>query len=366
MNRSDFSDTDPAVPRAMPAEQVFPGKPGLVRKGVLILVPGLILVVGSFAMAIIVALRVPSTPDRTIEPGLNSGFYALIGPPIFGLFIVFYGLFLLRQTRRVVLNRDGVHVHGLCSCTLVPWCDIDAVDRSKLNAIAVPASVPSIELLNAAGKRLEVVTDSVFGFEALADALIAGSSATTGRATFVPEAAEERRVEKGAKAIRLAAWAFVVFFLLTATIFALGVNEELHTRRYATEGVKVEADILRTWMVRVTPYVEYEFKDAEGNTISREAMMFQGKDWDRAQESKTITVEYLPSSPQWNRIVHGENSGALFGGKFLFLSGFGILLFGFLGGLAIMGYDLDAEPGKVKVLRHGRVIKEWGVNAKKA
>ena len=87
MNQSDFSETDLSVPRAMPAEQLFPGKPGIVRKGVLILVPGLILVVGSFAMAIIVALRVPSTPDRTIEPGLNSGFLALIGPPIFGMFI---------------------------------------------------------------------------------------------------------------------------------------------------------------------------------------------------------------------------------------------------------------------------------------
>ncbi len=363
MARSIHTDAKPSVPLAMPAEQVFPGKKGLVRRALLFVIPGLILVVGSFAMAIIVAMRVPSTPDRTFEPGLNTGFYALIAPPMFGTFIVLYGVFLLRQTRRVVLDRDGVYVYGLRSCKFVPWCDIDAVDRGKSNGLGVGMSVESIELLDVAGRRRAIVTDSVVGFEELAQALIAGSSATTGRETFVPEAAEERRVEKETKTIRRSAWVFVFFGVFSTAIFVMGVNEEIQARRYATEGVRIEADVIRTWMVKVTPHIEYVFKTDDGKRISREAMMYQGKDWDRAQTSPTITVEYLPSSPQWNRIVNGEHPAAEFGGQFLYLSGFGILFFGVFAVFTLLGYDFKADQGVNQLVRHGRVIKEWGVNA---
>ncbi|GJM26531.1 MAG: hypothetical protein DHS20C16_29460 [Phycisphaerae bacterium] len=358
-------DAENSIPRAMPVEQVFPAKKSIVGGALLFLIPGMIVIVGALVMTVVIAKRIPATPDDNFAPGLNSGFFALIIPPIFGGFLILRGLSLLRMTSRVVLDREGVHVYRIGSRRVVPWCDIEAVDRGTSEELGFGPSTPTIEILDVAGRKLAKVTDSVERFEELADALIAGSSAATGRTTHVPEQTEDRRIAKETKKIRWTAWAFVFFTLAMAAGFVWGVYEESHLRRYATEGVKVEAKVLRTWMVSVTPYVEYEFQDNEGNRISREAMMYQDEHWDHAQESPTITVEYLPSAPSWNRIVSGENQGAQFSGKFLFVTGFGILFFGGMAVFTLMGYDLKAEQGVSQLVRHGRVVKEWGVNAKR-
>jgi hypothetical protein len=349
----------------MPTEQVFPGKRGVLLGALLNLIPGTILIIGPLVAAVMIAGRVPSSPDRDISPGLSLFFFAIIIPSILGSFLVLRGLFLLRMTRRAVLDSEGVHVYGIWSQKSVAWCDIDAIDRGKGEGLGFGPSTRTIEILDVANRRRALVTDSVERFEELAQALIAGSSAATGRTTFVPEQTEERRIDKETRKIRWTAWVFVFFTLAMAAGFVGGLYEDSHLHRFATEGAKVEAKVLRTWMINVTPHIEYEFQDANGNTVSREAMLFPGEQWDRAQANPTITIEYLPTEPQWNRIVNGEDSGPQFGGKFLYVTGFGILMFGTLAVVTLLGYDLKAEQGVNQLVRHGRVIKEWGVNAKR-
>lgn len=142
--------------------------------------------------------------------------------------------------------------------------------------------------------------------------------------------------------------------------FIAGIYEEIHTKRYPTEGVTVEARVLRAWVTGVTPHIEYEFRDANGNRVSRETTLYPGREWDTAQTDRTIMVEYLQSAPDWNRPISGEDSGPQFGGNFLYLTGLGIMMFGSLAVFALLGYDFRSKDGVNTLMRHGRVIRTWG------
>lgn len=87
--------------------------------------------------------------------------------------------------------------------------------------------------------------------------------------------------------------------------------------------------------------------------------MYPGPAWQMLREGNTVPVVYLPSAPDWNRLVSGEDVGAEFGGKSLFLFSGGFLMFSFMAVVCLLGYDLKTENGVTRLTRHGRVIKEW-------
>ncbi len=308
---------------------------------------------------VLIAAQVPSTPERNLTPGLNVEFIGRLFPGIFGGLLVCYGASMLRMTRRVVLSERGVQVDSYLSRRNVPWEEIKSIDRGTGSATFMPESIQVLEILGVGGRVRAVIANTVQGFDELAQELIARSSAAAGQPTYVPEATEARRVKRETRQTRWANWAFLVFTLAMAAGFAGGLYEEIHTRRYASEGVEVEAKVLRTWMVNVTPRVEYSFSDDSGKVFTREAMMYQGPEWELARKSKTIPVLYLKSSPDWNKLASGEDPGPQFGGSFLFLTGGGILMFGLLTVVSMMGYDLKTDKEGTRLMRHGRVVKEW-------
>jgi hypothetical protein len=133
----------------------------------------------------------------------------------------------------------------------------------------------------------------------------------------------------------------------------------MHSRRYASEGVRVEAKIVRRWMVRVTPRIEYSFRDAHGREFSREVMMDQ-RIWESLEGRRTVPLEYLASDPSWNRLISGEERETSLSGGFLYLSGAMTLVFAAMFVFVALGFDLKSEGGVTTLTRQGRVVKRWG------
>lgn len=313
---------------------------------------GLALLAVSIFLTIAAALT-PSTSDNPFRPGIGAGFIAQLISAILGVFALLRGIFLLRTTRRLVLNADGARIESWISKRFVPWELVARIRRAKWSVPYSDKTIQVIELLGTNQQRLAVITDTLQDFGALADELISLPA--------VAEAAEDdkaRARSKERRKLRKIAFAFLFFTLAMAGALVAGINEEWHTRQLATNGIQAEATVVRTWMVRVTPWVEFSFHDAAGRTFSREAMMYQGPEWEKLKTAKTVTVVYLPSSPDWNR-MSGEDAGAEFGGSFLFLTSGGLLMFGTLFVTTLLGYNLKKENGVTYLTRNGEVIGQW-------
>jgi hypothetical protein len=299
-------------------------------------------------------LNRPARPGDEVMPGIIGGI------SVVGIGLIMRGVFLLRATARVVVDEIGVHLQTLLSRRAVRWSDIDRVERDKRSAFMSDQTHQTLRLVGKNGKPLALIDDSIEQFESLAAEVIRRSSQTAGTVTHDPAADQRRMLARERKNIRWAMWAFAVFTLLMGIALAAGINEELHVRRYATEGVRTDAKIVRRWMVKVTPRLEYSFQDQQGRTFNKQTMMYQGPEWERLEGRTTVPIEYLPSHPSWNRLVSGEDAGPSFGGKFLLLTGGGVLVFGTLFVVTMLGYDLKSENGVTSLTRHGHVIRTWG------
>jgi hypothetical protein len=301
-------------------------------------------------------VNTPARPGRddSTMPGM------LGGASVLGIGMIAGGLYMLRFARRVVLDPQAVHVETLFSRRSVPWSDIQRIERDKQTAMLGVAKQKIIRLIGHDGKTKQVIADTVQHFDILERDLAARSSAATGQVTFDPAADEQRQIVKENRKMK---WVAALFGLMTLGMGAgliAGINEERHKRLFATEAVFVDAKIVHARMYNVTPRVEYSFQDEQGHTFTRDAMMYQGPEWDALQNRRTVPVKYLRSDPNWNYLVSGEQSVAEFGGKFLFICGAGLLVCATLFVITLLGFDLKSEDGVTKLTRRGRVIKTWG------
>jgi hypothetical protein len=339
--------------------QSFDTKVNVGRRAVIALAAGGIALATS-AYLLIVAVSIPRTPEQKFEPGLNAWFMAQITLSLFGILAIATGIACFRMTRRVVLDQAGLTIHTFFSRRTVSWTDITQVARERRSMTFTSRPFEVLELLDRHGQRRAVIADTLADFETLAEAVVNKSSVTAGQPTYDSDRNESRTIEKSRRQIRWAAWGFACFAIAMAGGLVAGINEEMHVRRFPTEGVTVDATVVRTWMVRQIPHVEFSFTDAAGRTFTRDAMMYSGPDWEKARSSKTVPVMYLPSSPNWNRMERGEDIGPQFGGEFLFLTAGGVLMFGLLALVSFRGYDLKLEDGVMTLMRHGRVLRQWG------
>jgi hypothetical protein len=168
-------------------------------------------------------------------------------------------------------------------------------------------------------------------------------------------AAQSFHRKSGRKTRVFAVVASSFLLIMFAIGFAAGVNETLHVRRFATEGVATDAKIVRRYMVSVTPRIEYAFSDGAGKRFTRETAMDETA-WKDLEGRSTVPIEYLSSDPGWNRLVEGETEAEMFGGKFLFLTGGGLILFGGMLVVSLLGYDLRSENGKMRFVRYGEPV----------
>ncbi|HEY7088976.1 MAG TPA: DUF3592 domain-containing protein [Tepidisphaeraceae bacterium] len=301
-------------------------------------------------------IQTPARPggNDNMMPGLIGGL------SVIGVGLIARGLFLLRSTRRVVLDSEGVHLETYLSRQSVPWGEIDHLERDKKSSMLGTETHKVIRLVGKNGKPLASIDESIDNFEALASEVTVRSTAATGRVTFDVAEDEQQNLTREKKKLKFVTWVFGLFTIGMVAALIAGINEAMHVRRFATEAVTVDARITNRRMYNVTPHVEYSFTDAQGRTFTKDAMMFQGPAWDAIQDAQTVPVEYLRSDPSWNRLVRGEDPGPQFGGNFLWLLAAGLVMFGSLFIFTLLGFDLKMENGVNTLTRNGRVVKAWG------
>jgi hypothetical protein len=340
---------------------VFVSKSSITVQIVLCIIGG-VLCLGIVAVLMLLAIMIPATREHKIEPGFNTWFISQIWLSMMGIFAIWRAIFLLRMPRWVMVHGGGLEIHNVLSQQSLTWSEIGSITRGKRTS-PYSKGFQTLEINNVAGRRRAVIADTIEGFEYLANELVNRSSAVSGHPTFDAQRNEEQTVAKKTRRLRKAAWIFLVMALGMAAAMIAGINEAWHTHRFATEGVVVDAKINNAWMYRVTPYVKYSFQDSAGHTFTRDAMMYQ-PDWELAHGNATIPVIYLRSAPDWNHLVRGEDTGPQFGGWPALIFAGGFVMCGLLSVFTFLGYDLEIEDGKNVLLRHGRVIKQWGTGSK--
>ena len=301
----------------------------------------------------VLLLASKSGASHHVMPGLLGGL------SVIGIGLIARGVMLLRSVVRVTLDGRGITLDGLISSRSIAWEQIDRIERDKRTPLLGGKSYQMLKLLDARGATLASIPDTIAEFHLMANDIAARSAAARGRATFDPAYNEQGRLARESRRLRWSAVGLVFFAILMAVAFAFGVNEELHLRRYATEGVRTDAKVVRRYMVRVTPWIEYSFTDAQGHVHDRKTTI-QQEVWDALADEGHVPVEYLRSDPNWSRLIAGEEEANQFGGNFLYLTGGGTILFGALAAMALLGFDVKSEGGQMRITRRGRVIRRFG------
>jgi hypothetical protein len=336
------------------SQQVFRARERLGLQAALCLAGG----IGVLLVMIVIFLLDLSVPQRggnDFLPGI------LGGTSIIWIALIARGLFLLRSVTQVAIDPDGVHLQGFISRKTIAWSEIDRIQLDKRTGIFAMYGGKShniLSILDARGKTLGTIPDTIENFGVLGEEIAARSSDQTGHTTYNASTEEQRQIAKSGRKMKFAAVLAGIMALFMGAAFVWGLIDQIHVSRYATEGVTIDAKVVDHYMLRVTPYVKYAFKDEAGKLHTREAMMKKG-DWDLLALSRTVPVQYLRSDPEWNRLVHGEDETSL-SGPFLWISGGMTLLMGFFCVTSILGYDLKSEGGVTRLVRHGQTLKQWG------
>jgi hypothetical protein len=302
----------------------------------------------------VLLLGVKESSRTQMMPGLIGGL------SVFGIALIARGVFLLKTVVRVTLDATAVHLDGFIGRRTVPYPQIERVARDKQSLLLGGKTIDVLSL-HAAGQKqpIAIIPDTIGNFEMLAAELAARTAAAQGgRVTYDPVADQQQRDTRDARRMKWTAFGFCLFTLLFVTIFGFGLREELRDRALARDGKTTDARITRHFMIRVTPYIAYTFFDDRAQPHSKEVMVTQEL-FDATEGRKSVPVAYLPSDPEHNRLAAGTAEKS-FGGKFLFLSGGGTLMFGALAVMTLLGIDIKSENGRTRITRHGKTIREFG------
>jgi hypothetical protein len=319
-------------------------------------IAGGVVFLGILFVRFLLLIAQPERRGDNMLPGIIGGVSTV------GIGLIARGMFLLKTTRHVLVDSRGVELHTYISRRLISWREIGHIETDKATPFLSDQTHQVLRLMGTNGKVLAIIADTVGEFDELAADITQRSSEAAGQPTYDPCLDEQRRTDRIRKKQRKAAILSALLFLGMLGGLILGINEEWHTRQYATQGVKVDAKVVRRWMTGSTGHIEFSFKDAGGQTFQRDAMVEPGADWDLQDRSRTVPVEYLRSNPSWNRLVGRQESEPSFGGKFLLLTGGGTLMFGLLFLATFLGYDIRTENGVTALTRHGQVLKVFGAS----
>jgi hypothetical protein len=290
----------------------------------------------------------PATGPNSRQPGMIGGL------SVIPIMLIARGLFAMRNITRVTLDKNAVALESPVSFKTIPWAQIARIQKKDRSSF-MGESHEALILLDANGKELAQIRDTLDRFLDLVQQLEYRAAVAHGApVTETPEnvAAEVKKARGHAK---IRGSVFTLFAVGSIAVTAISLNEFIHEKRFATEAATADAQILRRYMNRQTPYVEFEFTDSRGQAHRREAMM-QMWAWDLLAGSKTVRVEYLNSDPSWNRLVHGEDEVSF---SAFWIGGLiGILVFGTVSTFAFLGYDLKTNGGTFQITRWGKPLDD--------
>jgi hypothetical protein len=309
----------------------------------------LLLVLVNFALLILAA---PSRPSRG-GGGMESGWVGGMGAGAF--FFLAYGFSLLRRPVRARLTPREIVIEGFVSRRSVPWDKVATLRRDKKTELVGHQTYDVLVLLDEQGKTLATLAGNFVNFPALVADVEARSAAARGAPTYDRDAEARRKAKEHHRSRRKTLVLSAVLLAFGLTAVSWGTYEWWKDRTIRNDGIDTAARLDRHYMIRVTGWIAFSFKDpATGRLVSRETSVSDPA-WRTLEGQKTVTVRYVPSNPEWNK-VPGEDDG---GDSPLVMVGLGAALsvvFIAIFVFTALGYaDLSVKDGKLRVKRYGEV-----------
>jgi hypothetical protein len=304
---------------------------------------------GMIVVLVVVSLTMKSV-SRSERPGIPPG---VVGVGIImGVVMLFQGLSLLRGTSRVIIDKDQMRVEGPTWSRNIAWSQIARV-RKKAHAPLMGQNLDAVQLIGASGKVLAEIRDSVKDYAELVQQITDRSTLARGEATVDFAADDAAMVAKVRRKLIIIGSVCSLFTMMFGAGAAWGIFQWLHERKYASEGIIIQAPILDRRDHERYPSLRYGFKDAEGRQFKRYVTMEPGA-WDALRASKAIGIVYLPSNPNWNRPIGGEHDAGP--ARMLPFMLFGVVMMGVISIASFLGYQLKLKEGGIKLTRWGKPI----------
>jgi hypothetical protein len=329
-------------------EFVRSGKAG--RQALLTLGAGLV----CLTMAAVNFVNSLSSPPGATGPFLPG---AVGGMAAAGALAVLMGLIQARSPSRITVEPDGLRLEGMLSTRRLRWEEIAELRREKLPQGSEPR-LDVLVLLDAKGKAIARITATFDRFAELVAEIEASSSRARGVATYDRQREIERKRRGQVKERRLLAVMGGLFLCGGAFLAWTAAQEWIHEAAFRSEGVPEQARIVRRYLRNVTPRLEYSFSDRAGRSFTRDVAM-DAAAWEVLEGAERVLIVYLPSDPDWSRLMLGEVSLTGTPGQSLAIGVLGLVMGAAFVTLTAKGYcGFDRRHGRLRLIRVGDVDEE--------
>jgi len=301
----------------------------------------------AIAFMLVALFNAPATGNSGRQPGFIGGLCVI---PIM---LISRGLFAMRNITKVILDQNGLALESPLSFKVIPWNQIARIQKKERGSF-MGDSHQTLILLDPNGKELAQIRDTIDRFIDLTQQIEIRS--TTSGAPRI-ESEDEMPVDMK-KARRRAKWVSSLFALITLGMAAgtvVSFREMIQERKFSRESVPGEARILKLYMVRVTPYLEFEFTDPAGQTHQK-SVMVDMEEWEKLTHARTVPVVYVRSEPSLFRLAKGESPA-----RYPYFWIFSLIL-ALLGTcftvFTFRGYDVKNKGGAFQITRWGRPLDD--------
>ncbi|MBN1765830.1 MAG: hypothetical protein JW860_11270 [Sedimentisphaerales bacterium] len=300
--------------------------------------------------------------DSSGSNQMNPTIIATSGMSICMFFGIMYGIYLLSSPVRVYLDEYRITIEWLIKRKTYEWHQIHELRRDKKEVNSLwqlkKSSRDILELYDEKGKKLAELNSDLADFTILAGEIESRTSVAQGKTTYDRNAQMDRNYKKQVRNSRFFGIFGIILFVGSLTTCISEYQNHRIQKLLDTEGVTIEAKILRHYMYNITPRLEYEYTDPEGNLYTDNVMM-EKEAWDKLSGQEIVTIVYLPSEPKHSRLMEGQNGIS----ASPFSPGVSMALFagaGVMGVLLIVMWlakiaDIKSESGKIRIIRIGDV-----------
>src|SRR4051812_35185 len=329
--------------RSLPRTYVARGNPRLE----LILTFGGGILSAIFIVIMIAAMfNAPATGNFSHQPGFVGGF------SVIPIMLIARGLFAMRNITRLTLDQSGLALESPTSFKTIPWTQIARIQKKDRSSF-MGESHETLILLDSDGKQLAQIRDTLDRFPDLLQQIEIRSASVHGAPITESDediAAEIKKARRRAKLVGS------LFALLTLGMLAGAIASFIdmsHEKKLARESTSGEAKVLKHYMVRQTPYLEFEFTDPAGQTHHRVTMM-QTEPWESLAGAKTVPIIYARSDPSLFRLVQGEDHPGF--AYFWLVALIAGLVFAVGTVFTFLGYDIKSKGGITQITRWGQPL----------
>jgi hypothetical protein len=258
------------------------------------IVGGCVLFAGTIALfALLLLLPVE------ISPGPSAMTTLTVPPILAALVLIGAGWSQVQTLQQVDVGPDGVTIHFVKSERHIPWDDVVELQTGERSASLGHVTLKTVKLIGPQRKVLAAFDSQLQPFDDLVTKL--WERASVGREVEVTDTADKKK--------RSEAWLLVILgpvFAGLGLFVGLEAQRELQQRNSLRDHpTTATATVIKHEMFNVTPRLEYQFQDAEGEEHRRNTIVAT-KVWNQLQVGSTVAVKYLSDDPEYSRLDVGD------------------------------------------------------------